>query len=108
MSTPPIKHPGIAYSLRLMPAASDLVRARCGYRGDLARLVILACTSVDLMEIDVVHIPVGLASLGTASLEATSVVLPDVLHRSLKSTASLRGCSMNALINSAIVEAFRT
>lgn len=106
MPATPTPRPAIAYSLRLTPLASDLVRARCGYRGDLARLVVLACDSVDLMKIPVVHIPVGQASAGMNSLEATSVALPEGLHRSLKTVATRRGCSMNALINSAIVEAF--
>jgi hypothetical protein len=82
---------------RLMSDVDSRLRKRLGRRGQLATLILLILNEIDLKTVPVVE-----SGSYLVELIATTVKLPVALHADLKRIASLRGSSMNALINSAI------
>jgi hypothetical protein len=68
-------------------------------RGELAQLILLILTSVDLTTIPLLELTSDIRRLAQ-----TTVELPLDLHRRLKKIAEARKTSMNAIVNSAVVE----
>ncbi|AXC15962.1 hypothetical protein ACPOL_6752 (plasmid) [Acidisarcina polymorpha] len=83
-----------------MIAEADMqLRDRIRRYGELAELVVLILKSVDLTTIPVLELTSDIRSLAQTTIE-----LPAALHRRLKQIAAARGTSMNAMVNSAVLE----
>jgi hypothetical protein len=87
----------VLFCFKLASSVDSRLRRHLGRRGQLVTLIVLILHNVDLMTVPVFELGSDLEEL-----IATTVKLPAALHADLKRIASLRGSSMNALMNSAI------
>ena len=84
---------------RLIAEADSQLRDRVSRRGELAKQIVLILTSVDLTTIPLLELTSDIRRLAQ-----TTVELPLDIHRRLKKIAQARKTSMNAIVNSAVVE----
>ena len=84
---------------RLIAEADSQLRERVSRRGELAKQIVLILTSVDLTTIPLLELTSDIRRLAQ-----TTVELPLDIHRRLKKIAQARKTSMNAIVNSAVVE----
>jgi len=87
----------VLFCFKLMPDVDSRLRRHLGRRGQLVQLIVLILNQIDLKTVPVLE-----SSPDLEELIATTVKIPVTLHADLKRIASLRGSSMNALMNSAI------
>jgi hypothetical protein len=87
----------VLFFLKLTSDVNSRLRRHLGRRGQLVTLIVLILKSIDLKTV-----PIREFGSDLEELIATTVKLPIALHADLKRIASLRGSSMNALMNSAI------
>ena len=87
----------VLFCFKLTSSVDFRLRGHLGRRGQLVTLIVLILNTIDLMTVPVLELGSDLEEL-----LATTVKLPVALHADLKRIASLRGSSMNALMNSAI------
>ena len=83
--------------VRLLPDLDEMLRERIRRKGDLVKLLESA-----LNEVDLGAVPVASLSFGEAGVKPTTVNLSAEEHERIKQCATTRGCSVNALINSAV------
>lgn len=90
----------VVFQTRLMHKVDGMLRRRIRRHGDMSLFVQHSLEEVDLssVEIDRFH---GKKVLSTT--KATQVVMPVSLRKRLQETAPERGCSMNELLNSAVL-----
>ncbi len=82
--------------LRLTTEVNETLRVLLRYRGDLSRLIGEALSKTKLMEVE-------LRRFETTGVAKGTTAMVSVLEgTTLKSAAKARGCSTNALANSAI------
>jgi hypothetical protein len=84
---------------RFIAEADSGLRGRIRRYGELAQLMVLILTSVDLTTIPILELTSDIRNIAQ-----TTVELPSALYRRLKEIAAARGTSMNAIVNSAVVE----
>ena len=84
---------------RFIAEADSGLRDRIRRYGELAQLMVLILTSVDLTTIPILELTSDIRNIAQ-----TTVELPSSLYRRLKEIAAARGTSMNAIVNSAVVE----
>lgn len=87
-------------SLRLTPEVDQLFRDRIRRRGDLTRLLSAILEAAELDTIELVEL--GTKS-GQQTVEQTSFTVSAEQHQKLTAVSQLRECSINELINSAIL-----
>ena len=87
----------VLFCCKLLSDVDRRLRSHLCRRGELATLVILILNTIDLSTVPVLELGSDIEGLF-----ATTVKLPVSLHAHLKSIASVRRSSMNALMNSAI------
>lgn len=97
--------------VRLTSDLNDRVRTRFRYHGELSGLVVDALQNTDLQRVKLVELKgvsrPGYSENGALTVRATTVTLPLTVQHELRKAAESRACSMNALMNSALAEAFR-
>jgi hypothetical protein len=90
----------VVFQTRLLHKVDEMLRRRIRRHGDMSMFVQRSLEEIDLgsVEIDRFH---GKKVLSTT--KATQVVMPVSLRKRLQEIAPMRGCSMNELLNSAVL-----
>ncbi len=83
--------------LRLTAEVNDSLRVLLRYRGDLSRYIGEALSKTNLMEVELRRFETMIDARGTTAMVSV------LEGTTLKSAAMARGCSTNALANSAIL-----
>jgi hypothetical protein len=84
--------------VRLLPDLNDKLRRRLLYRGDLSSTVAEAINAVEDLEV----VPlVNMGRVGEVD-RTTTITLPTKTRAKLQKAAVKRGCTMNALVNTAV------
>lgn len=92
-------------SLRLTPEVDRLFRNRIRRRGDLTRILNAMLDAANLKTIELVDL--GIKS-GQQTVEETSFTISAEQHQRLTDASQVRECSINKLLNSAILSECRT
>ncbi len=87
----------VLFRPRFLANVDKKLREMIYRRGELVKLIILMIKTVDLTTIPLLEI-----SSEIQGLSATTVKLPEAIHKKLKRAAYKRNSTMNALLNSAI------
>lgn len=90
----------VVFQTRLLHKVDDLLRRRIRRHGDMSLFVQRSLEEIDLRSVDIDRFH-GKKVLSTT--KATQVVMPISLRKKLQEIAPERGCSMNELLNSAIL-----
>jgi hypothetical protein len=90
----------IVFQTRLLHKVDAMLRRKMRKHGDMSAFVRESLEDVDLHSIELVRFH-GKKVLSTS--KATQVVMPVSLRKKLQDVAPERGCSMNELLNSAII-----
>ena len=85
---------------RLLYVVDDYLRKKQRGRGDMSNLIREAVEAVDLSSVELISIH-GKKEAVTA--KATQVVIPSEMRRELERWSETRNCTMNELLNSALV-----
>jgi hypothetical protein len=87
----------VLFRPRFLAKVDTKLRDMVYRRGELVKLIVLMLKTVDLRTIPLLEI-----SSEIQELTATTVKLPEDVHKKLKIAAEKRHSTMNALLNSAI------
>lgn len=90
----------VVFQTRLLYKVDDALRRRIRRHGDMSLFVQRSLEEIDLRSVDVDRFH-GKKVLSTT--KATQVVMPISLRKKLQEIAPERGCSMNELLNSAVL-----
>jgi hypothetical protein len=90
----------VVFQTRLVHKVDEMLRRRIRRHGDMSLFVQRSLEEVDLRSVDVDRFH-GKKILSTT--KATQVVMPVPLRKKLQEIAPVRGCSMNELLNSAVL-----
>jgi hypothetical protein len=90
----------VVFQTRLVHKVDEMLRRRIRRHGDMSLFVQRTLEEVDLRSIDIDRFH-GKKVLSTT--KATQVVMPISLRKKLQEIAPERGCSMNELLNSAVL-----
>jgi hypothetical protein len=82
--------------LRLTTDVNDRLRALMRYHGELSRYIDDALTSLDLTTIELVPVTLGRSARGITAIVSGSA------NARVRAVAKRRGCTMTALVNSAL------
>jgi hypothetical protein len=85
---------------RLLHAVDDYLRSNQRGRGDMSNLIREAVEAVDLSSVELIRIH---GKRETPTAKATQVVIPMGMRRELERWSGKRECTMNELLNSALV-----
>ena len=88
------------FNVRLLRDLDTQVRRGTLYRGDLSGVISAALIGVDLGKIELVRLHSNKTKL---TANATQVVIPKPVRRLVERAAAQRGCSMNEMVNSALI-----
>jgi hypothetical protein len=87
----------VLFRPRFLAEVDKKLRDMIFRRGELVKLIVLMIKTVDLTTVPLLEI-----SSEIQELSATTVKLPEAIHKKLKRAAQKRNSTMNALLNSAI------
>ena len=87
---------------RLLHRVDDFLRRNQRGRGDMSKLIQEAVEAVDLSSVELIRIH---GKRETPTARATQVVIPVEMRRDLERWSEKRECTMNELLNSALVAA---
>jgi hypothetical protein len=87
---------------RLLHAVDDYLRKKQRGRGDMSNLIREAVEAVDLASVELISIH---GKKHTVTAKATQVVIPTEMRRQLERWSEKRNCTMNELLNSALMVA---
>lgn len=90
----------VVFQTRLLHKVDDRLRRRIRRHGDMSLFVQRSVEEIDLRTVEIIRFH-GKKVLSTS--KATQVVMPVSLRRKLQEMAPERGCSMNELLNSAVL-----
>ncbi len=87
----------VLFRPRFLAEVDTKLRDMVYRRGELVKLIVLMLKTVDLATIPLLEI-----SSEIQDLTATTIKLPEALHKKVKRIADKRHSTMNAVINSAV------
>jgi hypothetical protein len=90
----------VVFQTRLLHKVDEMLRRRIRRHGDLSLFVQKSLEEMDLDSVEVLRFH---GKKVTSTTKATQVVMPVSLRKKLQGAAPARGCSMNELLNSAIL-----
>ena len=90
----------VVFQTRLLHKVDEMLRRRIRRHGDMSLFVQRSLDEVDLLSVEIGRFH-GKKVLSTT--KATQVVMPVSLRKKLQEIAPERGCSMNELLNSAVL-----
>lgn len=90
----------VVFQTRLLHKVDDILRRRIRRHGDMSLFVQRSLEEMDLDSVEVVRFH---GKKVASTTKATQVVMPVSLRKKLQGAAPARGCSMNELLNSAVL-----
>lgn len=90
----------VVFQTRLLYKVDGMLRSRIRRHGDMSLFVQKSLEEMDLDSVEVLRFH---GKKVTSTTKATQVVMPVSLRKKLQGAAPARGCSMNELLNSAVL-----
>lgn len=90
----------VVFQTRLLHKVDEMLRRRIRRHGDMSLFVQKSLEEMDLDSVEVLRFH---GKKVTSTTKATQVVMPVLLRKKLQGVAPVRGCSMNELLNSAVL-----